>query len=65
MSKPSSRPMACPAAEIAPEAPNVQNRYRAESAGIARPDVIAVVWRDSLVLHEGEGRNKKDDSDVQ
>jgi hypothetical protein len=37
--------MACPAAERAPEAPKVQNKYRAESAGMARPDVIAVVWR--------------------
>lgn len=36
--------MACPAAEMAPEAPKVQKRYSADSAGIARPDVIDVVY---------------------
>ena len=40
MSRPSSRAIACPAAEAAPDAPNVQKRYKADSAGIARPDVI-------------------------
>ena len=41
MSSPSSRPIAWPAAEMAPEAPKVQNKYMAERAGIARPEVIA------------------------
>ena len=40
LSRPSSRAIACPAAEAAPDAPKVQNKYRAESAGIARPDVM-------------------------
>jgi hypothetical protein len=41
--------MACPAAEMAPEAPKVQKRYRAESAGMARPDVMDVVYIIKLV----------------
>jgi len=36
--------MACPAAEAAPDAPKVQKRYRAERAGMARPEVMAVVY---------------------
>jgi hypothetical protein len=39
---------------MAPEAPNVQNRYIAESAGIARPDVIAVVYACLLVRDKWE-----------
>jgi hypothetical protein len=36
--------MAWPAAEAAPDAPKVQKRYKAERAGIARPEVMAVVY---------------------
>jgi hypothetical protein len=32
--------MACPAALAAPDAPKVQNKYRALRAGIARPEVM-------------------------
>jgi hypothetical protein len=52
--------MAWPAADAAPDAPKVQNRYRAESAGMARPDVIAVVCnkcqRDAVEKPESEQR---------
>jgi hypothetical protein len=53
--------MACPAAERAPEAPKVQKMYRAESAGIARPDVIDVVLGD-VYQHEKSGVEEKEEN---